>query len=491
MPGHPWLAMRCEKIMRVPGARTEIPTGESAPPGWAVWLTPRRLILFVIAWLALLNLISLLVSNPYMTETSALATPDYFRVMFLHGLLIGMVGLAALIVCQIFHCGSRLAHGWIAGAVLVATILAAVGGTFNRSLRGSDLALWTQVVSFFIMDGIALVMLLTAIGEWRRRSPLSRTLPFTAAVFSGASMLLAGAMGHFGGWVLRSGGGFSDLSTYYLRAVGFTTGDQFLHALRLSHSHQMAMGIMGLVVALLAQQFGYGKLEGGPRAVARTGLAMVVVGTVVMTVIYLVMAFTAWQPPDLFSSGPGGGSGIPAHDAVTGSLIVGGGVVALVGLGLGRLIRGPVRWAAAWSWLVSFALVVVAGYYIQIHEAFFGGGDLGAPGAEQDAVFTWLHQGFGLFLLPSAILAMLVVERLVGRGRPAWIGWATIIGVSMTFVGGLIWLFVNPALYGPGYFVSAMGLLIIGAGLLATLWWGRRSAPRKVDASPTSERFCP
>ncbi len=477
--------------MSAPRARTEIPTGESASLGWAAWLTSRRLILFVIAWLALLNLISLLVSNPYMTETSALATPDYFRVMYLHGLLIGMVGLAALMICQILRCGSRRARAWIAGGVLVATILAAVGGTFNRSLRGSDLALWTQVVSFFIMDGIALVMLVAAIGEWRRRSPLSRTLPFTTAVFSGASMLLAGAMGHFAGWVLKSGGGLSGLNTYYLRAVGLTTGDRFLHALRLSHSHQMAMGVMGLAVALLAQQFGYGTLKERPRTVARIGLAMVVGGTVVMTAIYLVMAFTAWQPPDLFSSGPGGGSGIPAHDAVTGILIVGGGVVALVGLGLGRLIRGPVRWAAAWSWVVSLGLVVVAGYFIKMHEALFGGGNLSAPRAEQDAVFTWLHQGFGLFLLPAAILVMLVVERLVERGRPAWIGWATIIGVSMVFVGSLIWLFVNPALYGPGYFVSAMGLLIIGVGLLATLWWGRRSAPGKADASPTCERDCP
>jgi hypothetical protein len=477
--------------MSVPRATTEIPTGESAPPGWAAWLSPRRLILFVIAWLTLFNLISLLVSNPYMTETSALATPDYFRVMFLHGLLIGMVGLAALMLCQILRCGSGRNRGWIAGGVLAATVLAAIGGTFNRSLRGSDLALWTQVLSFFIMDGIALLMLVTAIREWRSKSPQSRALPFTTALFSGASMLLAGAMGHVAGWVLKSGGDFSGLTADYLRAVGLTTGDRLLQSLRLSHSHQMAMGVMGLAVALVAQQFGYGTLKKGPRAVGRIGLAMVVVGTVVMTVMYPVMAFTAWQPPDLFPSGSGGRSGIPAHDAVTGLLIVGGGVVALVGLGLGRLIWGAVRWAAAWSWVLSFALVVATGYYIQMHEGFFGGGNLSAPGAEQDAVFTWLHQGFGLFLLPSVILVMLVVERLVGRGRPAWIGWATIIGVSVTFVGGLIWLFVNPALYGPGYFVSAMGLLIIGTALLATLWWGRRPAPGQADASLTCKEYCP
>jgi hypothetical protein len=450
---------------------------DCAPLSRAPWLTWRRITLFVLGWLGLLTLISVLVSNPYMAETSALATPDYFRVMFLHGLLVGMVGLGVLMICQIIGCGSRRFRAWIAGGVLVGTILATLGGTFNRSLGGSELALWTQVLSFLAMDVTAVVMLAAATRERWRRSPRSRTLPFATAVLSGTSMLIAGAMGSVMGWVMKYGGGASSSINGYLEAVGFTTVDRFLEALRLSHSHQMAMGVMGLAVALLSQQFGYGMLQGRARAVTQAGLIMVAVGTAAMTAIYLLIGFAGWQPPYLFSSSPSGPSGIPAHDAVTGVLVVGGGVVALGGLGLGRLIRAPIRWAAAWSWVASFALVVLVGYYIQLHEGFFGAGNLGAPGAEQDALFTWLHQGFGLFLLPAMVLEMLVAERLVKRGHPALIGWATMTGVSVVFAGSLIWLFVDPALYGPGYFVSATGLLIMGAGLLATLWWGRGPSP--------------
>lgn len=63
---------------------------EDRPPLARVpWLTHRRLFVFVIGWLAAFALLSLFVANPFASETSAAATPDYARVMFLHGLLIG------------------------------------------------------------------------------------------------------------------------------------------------------------------------------------------------------------------------------------------------------------------------------------------------------------------------------------------------------------------------------------------------------------------
>jgi len=55
--------------------------------------------LFVIGWLVLFAVLSVFVSNPFQSETSAAASPDYAHVMFLHGLLIGMVGLMSLLAC--------------------------------------------------------------------------------------------------------------------------------------------------------------------------------------------------------------------------------------------------------------------------------------------------------------------------------------------------------------------------------------------------------
>jgi hypothetical protein len=197
-----------------------------------------------------------------------------------------------------------------------------------------------------------------------------------------------------------------------------------------------------------------------------------------MSVMYAAMGISTWSPPTLFVSGTGGANGVAGDDIVTGVLIMGGGV--LVGAAFaaehgGRiplLIRQPVRLAAVWAWLLSFASVAVAGYAIELHETYYGAGDGHASGAVHDAVFTWLHQDLGLFLLPALVLVMLAVERLVDHGNPGLIGWGTILGSSIAFGGGFVWVFLDSTLRGPGYVVSTAGLLIVGAALLATLWWG-------------------
>jgi hypothetical protein len=67
---------------------------------------------------------------------------------------------------------------------------------------------------------------------------------------------------------------------------------------------------------------------------------------------------------------------------------------------------------------------------------------------------------------------MLVVERLIAPRFQHWIGWAAIIGSSVTFIGGMVFVFVTPALHGAGYDLATIGLLIVGVALLATMWWG-------------------
>jgi hypothetical protein len=79
----------------------------------------------------------------------------------------------------------------------------------------------------------------------------------------------------------------------------------------------------------------------------------------------------------------------------------------------------------------------------------------------------------GKFLLPALVLVRLAVDRFVtGVGHRSVIGWAVIVGTTILFAGGMVCVFVNPALHGPGYIVSTAGVLFIGAVLLANLWWG-------------------
>lgn len=455
------------------------PTGEdSAPSAHATWLTPRRLILFVIGWLMLFAVISVFISSPFQSEPKAGVEPDYARVMFLHGLLIGMVGLAALLTCQVLALRSLHVRLWIAGGVVIATVLASVGGIWDRTIPGSEVPMWTQILGFFALDEILVLLIVGLVIEWRSGASAARTLPFLAAGLASVSMLMAAVIGHLTGWIMEFGVKTPPQIGDYMRFAGFGSAGDFIGALRGAHSHDMAVGSMALAVALLAQQFGYALLTGVPRLLARMGLVLVAGGTALMTVMYAAMGFTTWSPPTLFVSGSGGANGIAGDDIITGILIMGGGLLVGIAFALAHgdrlpaLGRRPVRLAAVWAWVLSFASVAVAGYAIEMNETFYGAGDPHASGAAKDAVFTWLHQDLGLFLLPTLVLVMVAVERLVDRGHPGWIGWATIAGSSVAFVGGFIWVFLDSTLHGPGFVVSTVGLLVVGAALLATLWWG-------------------
>lgn len=64
------------------GSSIDTAAGPSLP-----CLTPRRVIVFVMVWLAAFSLGSIAVSNPFASEATAAAAPNYWHVMYLHGLL--------------------------------------------------------------------------------------------------------------------------------------------------------------------------------------------------------------------------------------------------------------------------------------------------------------------------------------------------------------------------------------------------------------------
>lgn len=92
-------------------------------------------------------------------------------------------------------------------------------------------------------------------------------------------------------------------------------------------------------------------------------------------------------------------------------------------------------------------------------------------------------------MLPAIVLVMLAAERLIDHRSPGFIGLTTIVGTTIAFVGGMVYVFVDPAIYGVGYAISTIGLLVIGIALLATLWYGvlnaaRPAEPAKLPESP-------
>lgn len=448
------------------------------------WLTQRRLVFFVIGWLVLFSLGSVFVSNPFAAEPSASATPDYWHVMYLHGLLVGMVGLLALLTCGVLGLRSLHTRVWIVGGVLFMTVLTAVGGIFDRQIPGAEIPMWVQILGFFALDEICIVLLLGMIGEWRAGAPNARTLPFVAAFFATLSMFVAAVMGHLAGWILEFGN-FPSTIGWYAGLLGEKV-DDFSANLIGSHSHEMAVGVMALAAVIAAVQFGYHGLTGRSRTVARVGLGLVGFGAAAMTVMYVAMAFTTWAPPTLFQSADGT-NGIAGDDILTGVFVMLGGLIALAAVvaGSGRareIAHRPVRVATLWSWVLLVATVVVAGYAIEMNEAYFGAGDPSAAGATKDAVFTWLHQDLGLFLMPALVLVLLAVDRFVVPRHRDLIGWATAAGATITFVGGMVFVFVDPARRGAGYDLSTVGLLVVGMALLATMWYGVLTAREAAEA---------
>jgi hypothetical protein len=454
------------------------------------WLTARRAITFVITWLAAFSVGSLAISNPFASEARAGATPDYWHVMYLHALLIGMVGLMALVVLGMFerYCTRHVRVGIVVG-VVAATVLTAVGGIWDTRVPGAEVAMWTQIAGFFALDEILIFLIIGFVEAWRRGADSARSLPFITALLAAVSMLIAAVMGHLAGWILEFGDHPAILGRYaHFAGVPFAT---FRDNLIGSHSHEMAVASMALIVAAAVHRFGYREAAGVSRALSRTGMALVAAGVVTMTAAYVAMAATSWSVPTLFQSA-NGTNGVAGDDILTGVLVMGGGLLALwpvVGRALApahaRLGR-VFPLAAAWAWTGVVLGVVIAGFWIELHETFFGAGSASAKGAANDAIFTWLHQDVGLFLLPALVAVLLAADRLVARRYQGVIGWSAIGAVTLLLLGGGVWVFVNPALHGSGYLLSTLGMALLGISITTTVAAGLVGdrAPRLLSHRP-------
>ena len=147
-------------------------------------------------------------------------------------------------------------------------------------------------------------------------------------------MLIAAVMGHMAGWILEYGDHPAVLGHYaHFIGVPFAT---FRDNLIGSHSHEMAVASMALVLAAAVYRFGYREATGLTRALSRTGMALTAVGIVAMTAVYVAMAATSWVVPTLFQSA-NGTNGVAGDDILTGVLVMGGGLLALAH-------RPGVRW---------------------------------------------------------------------------------------------------------------------------------------------------
>ena len=427
-------------------------------------------------WLALFALGSLFISNPFWDETSAAANPNYAHVMYLHGLLIGLAALIVLVACEMFQLHSQGVRMFSLVAALISTVLVSLGGIFDASLQPVHwMWLILHVIGFFLLDAIFIAMLVGFFMELKHPSDTTRSLPFWLAILAGFSLEFAALMGHLAGWILSFGDHPAILGAW-ARLVGEKLGD-FDANLITSHSHEMVVALLALLVAVLAQRFGYTTLQAGAKIVAQVGGWFVVVGTVLMTVIYVVGGVTSAEPPTLFAFGPGGVSGLAGDDLVTGVGVMIGGFLLLLGLIMNKsdkrqaLESRGTRYtlgALVWSWLLLVLTMIGAGYYIELNEGYFGAGSSRAPGAMADAIFTFAHQDFAFFMLPG-VMVVLLITNLVMHHKEKIIAWGSMIGSLITFIGVLTYVFVTPSMYSLGYIICAIGVAVLFVTLLVFL----------------------
>ena len=424
-----------------------------------LWSPEKRVVVAMLVWLTLLALGSSFISTPFFDQKEGMA-PNYAHTMYLHGLLIGMVGLLGLIAMDVFGAGhkSRTAHNLILWGTLGAALFSGVGGIFDKQVEDTFF-LWMQIVSFFFLDEILITLSLSLF----QRAVETRVIATWLAAFAALSGFLSAVMGHLAGWILEFGdypraiiGGYASLAA--------ETWQSFLTHLISAHAHDMVVAVLALLVATACYYFTQG---GRGSRLTRVGLWWTAVGTVVMTLVYVVAGFTQAQPPMLFAHAV---SGIGGDDFVTGVGVMLGAVIALVGLGFERLSDPATRWGSALLSAMLFVIVPIIGYYIEMHENLFNHGAASAPRGAADLVYGWYHQDFAFFLLP-AVMTTLMALQLFARGarerRQAVLTLVT--GSFLAFLGGILYVFVSSAQYGVAFIVATIGIAGIVLGMVLAL----------------------
>ncbi len=434
-------------------------TGSQRSLAETLWSPEKRVVVAMLIWLALLALGSAFVSTPFIDQHAG-APPTYANTMYLHGLLIGMVGLLGLIAMDVFGAGHKnpTMHKLVLWGTLGAALFSGVGGIFDRDIEDT-VFLWMQIVSFFFLDEI-LISLTLALFFRAVETRFVATWLAALAAFSG---FISAVMGHIAGWILEFGNYPAAIVGGYATMAAETWQSLLTHLIS-AHAHEMVVAVIALLVATFCAYF---SMETRGNRLMRFGLWWTAIGTIAMTLVYLVAGFSQAQPPVLFAHGL---NGIGGDDFVTGLGVMLPGLVALVGLGIEKLPDPVTRWGSALLSTLLLVTVPVSGYYIYMHETLYNHGLSSAPRGVNDAVYGWFHQDFALFLIPAVMTLILAVMHFTVDARQRRTSVGTLLaGSALAFIGGMLYVFVSPTLYGVSFIVTTVGLAGIVLGVVLAL----------------------
>ena len=227
-----------------------------------------------------------------------------------------------------------------------------------------------------------------------------------------------------------------------------------------AHSHGILPAFMAGIVILAAETFGYSKLAGTRKQMARLGVGIMLGGIALFSGIYTVSALGTFTIPAWFPFGPGAVNGIAMDDTMTG--LVGIGALILAGTMLpelrGSLARlgsriqqryNPVRAAVYLTYVTAATALFIYGYYIEMNESKFGFGSPPAARYANDQIFSRGHLLFVFGALPVMAVLLMAVEisgniSELGITLKKWISGAMASGMVITLIGLGIWVFSAP-----------------------------------------------
>lgn len=446
------------------------------------WLTPRRLAFFLIFWITIFFAGSLFINNPFAGSAGAsnwnvgAGSPNYYWVvMYLHGLNTGLVGLAALVACDFFALPSVHVRRGILGGVLIAGVLAPIGGVLNTSAPWMNAGLWIQVAAFLALDEIVLLFLWGMVSVWRDGAPRSRTFPFVTAFLAGGTMLFAALMGHLAGTILGFGDNPPLLGQYASQEMGLSL-NAWAASLIGAHSYLMITAVPAGVMSLAAVRFGYYRLTGRTKLLAQFGFALVCLDLVLQTGMGLLLGFSSWPGslPSEISSLPGVPSFLAVNDLSNFIFLVLGGLLLLAALVVGtERLQGWRNRAELPFVAVPLLMLAIFTVLTAVTEPT-NGTSIGTPPQ------AWIRLFVAFYLTMLLVLVVLLAERLLRQQQWLRISWTAAAGSVITFAGLMV--YISLGLYAGGYLAVA-GLLVIGVSLLTTSWWGLFESPSKIHGA--------
>jgi len=423
---------------------------EHMPLGWYDKLTtsPINLLIFVVSWATILLAISPLVGIPW----AELGDFNFRTLMYYHAIMLPTVGVLICLVSLVMNVGGEVSK-LLRYSLIPAIVLAGLGSFFIFSITDT-IPVWMQIVGMLVLDemAIALIWGLIMLPRKLRVAYKTMNLGYWAITLFVTLAFLAALMGHGSGVGVDWGWGWLPGVLTYLTSQGLT-GTGFTANLITSHSHEMLPSVMGGTVALTMVWFGYDrKLKGGYKMAADIGLAIMIFGGLLYTILYIWSGLTSWVIPTILTGGPGGVNGLALDDLSTGFVALGSliAIAPLASIGIEggggsawRSIRDPLRISIFLSWILAIVSIAGVGYPIEFNEAFYGAGIPPAAGYLNDLAFTRAHllSGFFIFVILAAfLLALDIFYRKSASGLRLTIAPAlAIAGMLITVIGEAVW----------------------------------------------------